>query len=127
MKSALFAIALLTGSAAIAQADYDKQPDHDKTTMETTEAVAAPAGGQIVMPSNADPELDARGIAVISDPAYAPAGFNQPAGVDTGVGGPLVDTSSALAPQPAAEPAPPCTATVTDHCVQTYERGRSQR
>lgn len=119
MKSALFAIALLSGGAAIAQ------PDYDKTTMETTEAVAAPAGGQIVMPSNADPEHDARGIAVISDPALAPAGFNHAPGDTDGMGGPLVDTSTALDPQPATESYPACTAGVTDNCVQTYERGGS--
>jgi len=123
MKSALFAIALLTGGAAIAQTDYDKTTTD--TTMETTETVAVPAGGQIVLPSNADPEHDARGIAVISDPAVAPAGFNHAPGVTDGMGGPLVDTSTALAPQPATESYPPCTETVTDNCVQTYERGRS--
>lgn len=118
MKSALFAIALLTGGAAIAQSDYDK------TTTVTTETVAVPAGGQIVMPSNADPEHDARGIAVISDPAFVPAGFNLTADA-VAVGGPFVDASTAT--QPADEPYPACTATVTDNCLQTYERGRSSQ
>lgn len=117
MKSAIFALALLSGGAAIAQTDYDKK------TATTVDTVAVAAGGEVVMPSNADPEHDARGIAVISDSALAPAGFNQAPGMTDGMGGPLVDTSTALAPQPATESYAACTATVTDNCVQTYERG----
>ena len=40
----------------------------------------------------------------------------------TGVGGPLVDASQRPTPQPATESYPPCSRTVTDNCVQTYER-----
>jgi hypothetical protein len=151
MKSAAFAIALLTSGAAIAQT----YPDTTTTTTTTTgttpdtttpstmpdTAVPAdttmpqpssmatdpsmamtPATGQAVQPSNADPEHDARGIAVISDAAVAPAGFNGGAAV----GGP-VDSSAALATQPAGEDYPACSRTVTDNCVQSYERGRSPR
>ena len=117
MKSAMFAAALMMSGAAIAQTD-------DKTTLTTTtttETVMVPAGGQVMMPSNADPEHDARGIAVISDPAFVPSGFNLTADV-AAVGGPFVDASTVT--QPADEPYPACTATVTDNCVQTYERGR---
>lgn len=140
MKSAAFAIALLVSGAAVAQT----YPSTDTTTTTTTTTMPdttttttpntpmpdamstdtsmtmTPATGQVVQPSNADPEHDARGIAVISDSAVAPAGFNGGAAV----GGP-VDTSNALATQPATEDYPACTTTVTDNCLQTYERGRS--
>ncbi len=95
MKSVLFATAILFAGAAAAQT--------------------------VSQPSNASPELDARGIPVISDPATVPAGFNAP----PGMGGPMVDASQPPAPQPATENYPACSRTVTDNCVQTYERGRS--
>jgi hypothetical protein len=93
---------------------------HSATPM----ASAMPASGQVVQPSNADPERDARGIAVISDPAVVPAGFNGTTGAGTGVGGPAVDpvTGATVTGTDASHPA--CTATITDNCVQTYERGR---
>ena len=76
-----------------------------------------PPMNPVVQPSNAAPERDARGIPVISDPAVVPAGFNGTTG--TGVGGPMVDPATGA---DASHPA--CTRTVTDNCVQTYERGR---
>jgi len=106
MKFLLLAAALLSGSAAHAQ---------------STAPVPNDAGAQTVAPGNDNPERDARGIAVISDPATAPAGFNQaPA-----VGGTGADASQRPAPQPATETYRACSRTVTDNCVQTYERGRS--
>jgi hypothetical protein len=94
MKSVLFVAAIMFAGAATAQT--------------------------VSQPSNASPELDARGIPVISDPATVPAGFNAP----PGMGGPMVDPASPPAPQPATENYPACSRTVTDNCVQTYERGR---
>ena len=91
-------------------------------TMTSQTMAMAPASGAIVQPGNAHPEHDARGIAVISDPAAVPAGFN---GVTTtAVGGPLADpaTGEAIA---ADDTYPACSATVTDNCLQAYERGRS--
>ena len=83
---------------------------------------AGTAAAQTVsQPSNASPELDARGIPVVSDPATVPAGFNNP----PGMGGPMVDASASATPQPATESYPPCSREVTDNCLQTYERGRS--
>ena len=108
MKSAIFAIALMISGAAVAQTDLSTEPD------------MTVASGQVVLPSNADPELDARGIPVISDPAVVPPGFN---GTAAGaMGGPLVDETAATG---ADAGYPACTATITDNCVQTYERGRS--
>lgn len=65
----------------------------------------------VVQPSNASPELDARGIQVISDVAFVPPGFNATGGA---VGGP--DSGD-------DESYPACTAERTDNCVQLYERG----
>ena len=111
MKSVLFVSAIMFAGAAAAQT----------TSYQTTTTTTATS--QTSQPSNAAPERDARGIPVISDPATVPAGFNNP----PGMGGPLVDASSPPAPQPATDNYPPCSRTVTDHCVQTYERGRSPR
>ena len=94
MKSMIFAAALLIGGAAIAQ--------------------------DTVAPGNTDPERDARGIPVISDPATAPAGANQPA--PTGPAVPAPNQAAAFATQPSTGEKPPCSRTVTDNCTQTYER-----
>jgi len=94
------------------------------TTGTMTMASAMPAAsGPIVQPSNANPEHDARGIAVISDPAVVPAGWN---GITAGaMGGPLVDPATGETLTVAADASyPACTATVTDNCLQTYERNR---
>ena len=81
------------------------------TTTTTTYAAATPASGPVVQPSNANPEHDARGIAVISDPAYVPPGYN---GIGGAMGGPSEGDD---------ETYPPCTRERTDNCTQTYERG----
>ena len=112
MRIAAFAVALLMSGAAVAQTTHTGQ--HTGATM--------PASGALVQPSNANPERDARGIAVISDPALVPAGWNGTAG--TAVGGPMVDPATG-ATMGAEASHPPCTASRTDNCVQTYERGRS--
>jgi hypothetical protein len=101
MKSTLFAASLLLAStAAIAQ-----QP-------------APTAGTATVAPANSAPERDARGIPVVSAPATAPAGWNVPYGTGT-----PAPAGQAAAPMGAATDLPPCSRTVTDRCVQTYERG----
>ena len=91
------------------------------TTTATT--LASAASPRVVHPSNANPERDARGIAVISDPAIVPDGYNGFAG--TGMGGPLVDPATGETITAADESYPPCTASVTDNCIQLYERGVS--
>lgn len=123
MKTALFAIALLSGTAALAQSDVAK-PINDPAAM----TPAPMSTGAVAMPSNADPERDARGIAVISDAAAVPAGYNGTPGTMNGMGGPLVDPDDTAATgEPALAPDasyPACTRAVTDNCVQTYERHR---
>ncbi len=77
-----------------------------------------------VQPSNAAPERDARGIAVVSAPATAPAGVNQtvviPPGAKVVV---AADQSAAFTPTASTGELPPCSKTVTDRCKQTYEKG----
>ena len=112
MKSLFLASALLVSSAAFAQTTTAPAPlPHPEAT------------GPTVAPDNSNPERDARGIAVISDAATAPAGFNQ----QPGMGGPTADPSLPPPSQPATESYPACSRTVTDNCVQTYERGRAPR
>jgi hypothetical protein len=107
MKTLLFAAALMVGGAAYAQ-----------DTTGTQGTGMAPGGTSA--PSNAAPKRDAHGVPVISAPAEAPAGYNQP------VNSPGMAPSTGGAPTMApAGPLPPCTRKVTDHCTQTYERHRS--
>ncbi len=134
MKKTAFALALLVSSAAFAQtadpAATAYEGDGFTTLAWETEAATADVAtsdmpattstAQLVQPSNADPERDARGIAVISAAAVAPAGWN---GVPAeAMGGPELDAVTGEAVAPDSYPA--CTATVTDRCLQTYERGR---
>src|SRR5687768_9713968 len=98
MKSFLFAAALTLSGTAMAQ---------------TT-----------VAPGNSAPERDARGIAVVSDPATAPAGANEAVTIQPGAQVvPNPNAGAAFATQPSSENYPICSKTVTDNCVQSYERG----
>jgi len=90
------------------------------TVATTTFASMTPASGPVVAPSNADPEHDARGIPVISAAAVVPAGWNGVTG--TAVGGPLVDPVTGATIDTTDTSYPACTATITDNCMQTYER-----
>ena len=113
MRSLLFAAALLTSTAAISQTTDQTVPPP---------APADSATSPVVMPDNSAPRIDNNGTPVISAPAVAPPGFNQAPGMN-GVGGPYVDPSQPPAPMTATGDYPPCSRTVTDHCIQTYERG----
>lgn len=113
MKTALFAVAIAVGGAAFAQT----------TETSTTTAPPAAAAGAQVAPSNQAPERDARGIPVVSDPATAPAGANQPVATGAGQYVPAPNQQQVFAPQPASEEYPVCSRTVTDNCVQGHERG----
>jgi hypothetical protein len=115
MKSLIFAAALMLGGGAMAQ---------DTTGTTTTGTTAGTASGMTQAPGNAAPERDARGIAVISAEAAAPAGYNQPA--QTGPAGTLTPVQPVTS-MGAAGDLPPCSRKVTDRCTQTYERGRAPR
>ncbi|MGE0179981.1 MAG: hypothetical protein AB7O91_09205 [Sphingomonas sp.] len=111
MKSVFIALTFGVATAAIAQSDQPPAPEAPPPM--------APAQPTQVAPGNAAPQRDARGIPVVSDPAEAPAGFNQPP-QPGGTGAPANATPT---PQPATENYPNCSRTVTDNCVQSYERG----
>lgn len=125
MKPMLLAITLLASSAAVAQTGPvdTTMPEPEVTTEMTPMASTMPSTGSVQAPSNANPERDARGIVVISDAAIVPSGYNGTA--STGVGGPLVDPATGEAVNTTDTSHPPCSRTITDNCVQTYERGRS--
>ena len=111
MKSlAALSAALLIGSAALAQSPGTQ-------------------AGQMSPPNVTDgspPERDARGIPVISAPAMTPPGANQWQQMQPGVRVvPAPNQAMVFASRPADESYPPCTATVTDNCVQAYV-GRSR-
>lgn len=118
IKTAAITAALLLSGPAIAQTMTETDP-----AMVVAATDVTPATSPVVQPSNANPEHDARGIAVISAPAIVPPGWNGL--VVTAVGGPIADpvTGEPIVGDDATYPA--CTAVVTDNCVQTYEVGRS--
>lgn len=140
MKLVALSIALLMSGAAVAQTatttdtatqdsaygtTSESMLDHSttySTTNQTTLAMA-PASPAVIQPSNQNPEHDARGIAVISDPALVPDGWNGLAG--TAMGGPLLDPVTGEAVDDDEDSYPACSRTVTDNCLQAYERGRS--
>ncbi|MDP9416024.1 MAG: hypothetical protein M3Q08_18440, partial [Pseudomonadota bacterium] len=59
--------------------------------------------------------------------ASPPAGTNMGVqGTGTGPAIPMTNQSAAFAPRPAAGEYPVCSRTVTDSCIQAYERGVSR-
>lgn len=78
--------------------------------------------GQLVAPGNSNPERDSRGTKVISDPAFAPRGANEPLGSQTGASR---DPRVVFAAQASTEGYRACTKVVTDRCVQLWEPPRT--
>ncbi|WP_129790781.1 hypothetical protein [Sphingosinicella sp. CPCC 101087] len=102
------------------------QPTTTPSSQPTTMPAASGAGTGTVAPSNESPERDARGIPVVSDPAEVPAGANQAQPIPPGATfTPNPNQAQVFTPRPATEEYPTCSRTVTDNCVQSYERGRS--
>jgi hypothetical protein len=122
MKTVLFAAALMVSGAAIAQ-DQTETTTTD-TTMTTTTTSST---GMTVAPGNTNPERDARGIPVISDPAVAPPGVNTGNTVVPPGAVAVPNQGAAFQTQASTSSYPACSRSVTDHCVQTYERGRRPR
>ena len=125
MKTILFAAAaaLALGGAGYAQTTTEAEVE---TETETSTTATTTQTGATVAAGNAAPELDARGIPVVSDPAAAPAGANE--AVQAPAGSPVIpaaNQSAVFATKASTETYPPCTREVTDGCVQAYERGRA--
>ena len=111
MKALLFAAALSISSIAIAQdAQNTEQPSG-----ETVDDPSQATGPEGITQQGTDP----------NGQAQAPAGVNQGA-TGPGPAVPAAGQQAAFTPRPATTEYPPCSKTVTDNCVQTYERGRSR-
>ncbi len=111
MKALLFAAALSVSGIAIAQ-DTNTTATGTQPSGQTVDDPSQATGPQGVTQQGTDP----------SGQAAPPAGTNQmPTG--PGMATPAPDQGAAFAPRPAAGSYPPCSRTVTDSCVQTYERG----
>ena len=124
MKTLLFAAALTFSSVAIAQNQDADDAEAPETATSQTAQPGQPSGQTVDDPSQS---TGPRGVTQQgTDPdghAVAPAGANQ--GVAVGPGGtvPAANQSAVFTPRPAAGEYPPCSRTVTDNCIQTYEAG----
>ena len=118
-----------SGTAAQAGTEMQAGTGAQTTVTTGTGVSMAQAGGEVAAPGNSNPELDARGIPVISAPAVVPPGANQPIAVAPGAQVvPAANQQAVFSTRPGAESYPPCTATVTDNCVQAYVgRGSGSR
>ena len=134
MKALLFAAAISVSGIAIAQntssqdtnttatqgTDTSAAQNADTTTTEDT---AQPTGQTVDDPSQSTgPQGATQQGTDPSGQASAPAGTNQ-APTGTGMAQPMPNQQAAFTPRPAAGDYPPCSRTVTDACIQTYERG----
>ena len=132
MKVAAFAITLLMSGAAVAQSAPDTFTPAPGTTAIMpvldsaapdgigTVAVTTPASGKVVQPDNANPRRDSNDIAVRSEPAIVPDGWNGVSGT-LAMGGPLGDAAN-VETVPTISGVPACSATVTDHCRERYRQ-----
>lgn len=117
MKILMFAAALSISGIALAQ-------DTGTTDPATTAPEAAPSGvtttdGTVPGDGVTQQGTDPNGTAV------APPGTNEPLQAPPGatIVPPGPEQAAAFTPKPATAEYPPCSKTVTDQCVQTYERG----
>ena len=143
MKTLLFAAALSMSSLAIAQTQTDDDADAATTTQgtaqppaqaddddddDTVQDTAQPSGQTVNDPSQS---TRPRGVTQQgTDPngqATAPAGTNMGTmGAGGGMAMPAPNQSAAFTPRAPAGEYPVCSRTVTDSCVQAYERGVSR-
>ena len=125
MKALLFAAAISVSGIAIAQntSSQDTNTTATQGTTTTTQDSAQPSGQTVDDPSQSTgPEGVIQQNTDPSGQATPPAGTNQ-APMGTGMAQPMPNQQSAFTPRPAAGEYPPCSRTVTDACIQTYERG----
>ncbi len=125
MKALLFAAAICVSGIAIAQntSSQDTNTTATQGTDTTTQDTAQPSGQTVDDPSQSTgPQGVTQQGTDPSGQATPPAGTNQPP-TGTGMAQPMPNQQAAFTPRPAAGEYPPCSRTVTDSCVQTYERG----
>lgn len=134
MRKILFAAALSVSSIAFAQATTQPPTTTEPTTTTTTNTTddaaddtAQPSGQTVNDPSQATgPQGVTQQGTVPQGQATAPAGTNMGVQGQTGTGmaaQPMAGQQAAFTPRPATTEYPPCSRTVTDNCIQTYERG----
>ena len=122
MKMLFFAAALSASGVALAQ----NAPDATQPAPGAVQTPVSPSGpatdpnGPNVPPGDGVTQqgTDPNGSAVAPPGANEP--FNPPAGA---VIAPAANQAAVFTPQPATTDYPPCSKTVTDRCIQTYERG----
>ena len=136
MRKLIFAAALSIGSVALAQ----NQPAQQEPAEPTEEAQPAPEAAQPPANAPAAQTQTQPSGETVDDPSQStgPQGITQqgtdPNGQATAPPGtnqrpqmmhPEMQSSqtAAFAPRAAAGEYPPCSRTVTDGCIQTYERG----
>ena len=153
MKKMSFIAALMVGGAAVAQ---DTQTTTTTTTDHSAHSAQQPSGETVSDPSQSTgPQGITQQGTDPEGQATAPTGTNQDmqtqgqtgtgtqgdtgmgaqgqtgmggqtgTGGQTGMGGQT--GSAAFTPRPATTEYPPCSRTVTDGCIQTYERGVRRR
>lgn len=131
MKALLFAAAISVSGIAIAQNTSSQDTnttatqgtDTQDADTTTTEDTAQPSGQTVNDPSQSTgPQGVTQQGTDPSGQATAPAGTNQ-APMGTGMAQPMPNQQASFAPRAAAGDYPPCSRTVTDACIQTYERG----
>jgi hypothetical protein len=87
--------------------------------MSTTQSGSQPSGQTVDDPSQSTgPQGVTQQNTVPNGQATAPAGTDE--GMTTGT---TANQSASLSPRPATTEYPPCSRTVTDACIQTYEKG----
>lgn len=116
LAAALSFSGLAASSLAMAQTpDTDAASDTAVSPADSDEAASPPAGtsGDGITQQGTDP----------SGVAMPPPGTNQPVAVPPGAVVVPTNQAAPFAPKPATTEYPPCSKTVTDACIQTYERG----
>ncbi len=116
--------AVTLGTAAIAQqSDVNSQnaatssQNTGQPSGQTVDDPSQSTGPQGITQQGTDPNGQAR----------APVGTNMGVqGTGTGPAVPMANQGAAFAPRPAAGEYPVCSRTVTDSCIQAYERGVSR-
>jgi hypothetical protein len=117
MRALIFIAALSLGGVAVAQGAQQQQPaqQEPQPSGETVDDPSQATGPEGITQQGTDPDGQ----------ATAPAGTNQMPAMqaDPGMAPAATGQQSTFTPRPAAGEYPPCTRTVTDNCIQTYERG----
>ena len=120
MKALLFAAALSVSGIAIAQ-DTTSQNTGTAAAQDTTQ----PSGQTVDDPSQATgPQGVTQQGTVPNGQANPPAGYNQgTTGTSGSMGSSGTGMSGSMGGTASTANYPPCSKSVTDSCVQTYERG----